>query len=57
MGSTNLGNTADGDVKAYPAAIDYLMAKFQDAKIVIPGHGQLGGFELIGHTKKLSENK
>ncbi len=57
MGSTNLGNTADGDVKAYPATIDYLMAKFPDAKIVIPGHGQLGGFELIEHTKKLSENK
>lgn len=57
IGSTNLGNTADGNVKAYPATIDYLMAKFPDAKIVIPGHGQLGGFELIEHTKKLSKNK
>jgi len=55
--STNLGNTADGDSQAYPATIDFLLSKFSEAKIVIPGHGQFGGFELITHTKYLSQKK
>jgi len=54
MDSKNLGNTADGDLKAYPVTIGRLMEKFQDAKMVIPGHGQAGGFELIRHTLELS---
>lgn len=51
--SKDLGNTADGDLTAYPATIDKLLRKFSLAKIVIPGHGPFGGPELITHTKKL----
>jgi metallo-beta-lactamase class B len=54
INSTDLGNTADGDLKAYPATIQYLLDRFPDAKTVIPGHGPFGGFELLEHTKKLS---
>ena len=52
--SKDLGNTADGDLTAYPKTIDKLMNKFPTTAIVIPGHGQLGGFELLEHTKTLS---
>lgn len=54
MDSKNLGNTADGDLSAYPMTIDKLIKKFPSAKIVIPGHGAIGGFELIRYTKELS---
>jgi metallo-beta-lactamase class B len=53
LNSKDLGNTADGDLIAYPKTIDKLIHKFPTAKIVIPGHGQIGGLDLITHTKKL----
>ncbi len=53
LNSANLGNTADGDLGAYPTTIDKLMSKFPTAKIVIPGHGQFGGLDLIKQTKEL----
>ena len=55
MDSQNLGNTADGDLNAYPATIEKLKAKFPNAKVVIPGHGQFGGLELIDHTLNLAK--
>ena len=54
LDSKNLGNTADGDVIAYPKTIDKLINKFPLAKIVIPGHGQFGGLDLIKHTRELT---
>ena len=53
INSKDLGNTADGDLIEYPKTIERLIKKFPTAKIVIPGHGQFGGFELIKHTKDL----
>ncbi|MGE0077898.1 MAG: subclass B1 metallo-beta-lactamase [Bacteroidales bacterium] len=49
----NLGNTVDGDLKDYPTTIQNMLDKFPDAKIVIPGHGNFGGIELLTHTKAL----
>ena len=51
MDSKNLGNTADGDLVAYPRTLDWLLEKFPTAKIVIPGHGRYGGVELIKRTR------
>ena len=51
--STNLGNTADGDLKAYPITIEKVANKFPMARFVIPGHGQFGGMDLVNHTKDL----
>lgn len=51
--SKNLGNTSDGDLIAYPKTIDQLIEKFPNARIVVPGHGQFGGLDLIMHTKEL----
>ena len=56
MNSGNLGNTADGDLEAYPQTINNLMQKFPDVKVVVPGHGQPGGIELIEYTKSLINN-
>jgi len=53
MESGDLGNTKDGDLKAYPKTIDQVLKKFPTARIVIPGHGDFGGLELIRHTKDL----
>lgn len=54
--SENLGNTADGDLAAYPETLAKLINKFPSAKIVIPGHGNYGGLELITHTLELTRN-
>jgi len=54
MDATNLGNTADGDLSAYPGTIDKLLVKFPDAKIIVPGHGNPGGIELIKHTREMA---
>ncbi len=55
MKSTSLGNTADGDLKAYPSTIRKLLEKYSSARVVIPGHGDFGGPELIRHTLQLAE--
>ena len=56
MRSRNLGNTADGDLISYPMTLTKVMKKFPSAKIVIPGHGEYGGLELIEHTLELTKN-
>jgi metallo-beta-lactamase class B len=53
--STDLGNTADGDLKAYPLTIDKMANRFSMAKYVIPGHGSFGGIDLVNHTKDLTK--
>jgi metallo-beta-lactamase class B len=53
LNSTDLGNIADGDINAYPVTIEKVIKKFSTAEIVIPGHGQSGGLELLFHTRDL----
>lgn len=48
-----MGNTVDGDLAQWPKTIDKVMAKFPEATIVIPGHGQIGGQEVLRHTRDL----
>ncbi|MDP4204044.1 MAG: CfiA family subclass B1 metallo-beta-lactamase, partial [Bacteroidota bacterium] len=50
MKANTKGNLSDADVKAWPSTIKKVMAKFPSARIVIPGHGEAGGFELLQHT-------
>lgn len=54
MDASNLGNTADGDLKEYPVTIKKVLNKFGNAKVVIPGHGKYGGIELIKHTLEMA---
>ncbi|HQH66615.1 MAG TPA: subclass B1 metallo-beta-lactamase [Clostridia bacterium] len=53
MRSTGLGNLSDADVKAWPSTIQKVIDKFPSAEVVIPGHGQYGGRELLIHTQEL----
>jgi metallo-beta-lactamase class B len=50
MKATTKGNIADADTNAWPTTIKKVMQKFPNAKIVIPGHGDAGGRELLQHT-------
>lgn len=51
--SSNLGNLADADVAAWPQSIKWVLTKFPDIKTVVPGHGNMGGYNLLTHTLKL----
>ena len=55
LNAKDLGNTADGDLVAYPKTLERLIKKFPNAKVVIPGHGPFGGLDLIKHTIDLSK--
>lgn len=48
--ATSLGNTSDADLEAWPRTVKKVLDKYPSAKIVIPGHGQLGGLNIIRHT-------
>ena len=54
--STSLGNIADADIKEWPKTIGKVIEKYKNAKIVIPGHGEYGGIELLKHTLELSSH-
>jgi metallo-beta-lactamase class B len=53
----DLGFTGDGDLISYPMTLKKVKDKFLYAKIVIPGHGEFGGFDLIEHTIDLAKIK
>jgi metallo-beta-lactamase class B len=55
--SKGLGNLSDAKLDEWCPTIQKVMAKFPDAKIVIPGHGQIGGKELLEHTINLLEQR
>jgi len=55
LNSQSLGNTADGDIHAYPATLQKISDRYPEAQIVVPGHGLFGGMELIQHTSRLSK--
>jgi metallo-beta-lactamase class B len=50
MHSETLGNIADADLAEWPKTIARVIAAYPSAVIVIPGHGAIGGRELLQHT-------
>lgn len=52
---TTPGNVADADTAAWPAAIERVRARYPEAALVVPGHGAVGGPELLGHTIEVVE--
>lgn len=52
---TGLGNTADAVVHEWLPTIHQVIENFPDARIVIPGHGEIGGMELLEHTRRQLE--
>jgi metallo-beta-lactamase class B len=47
------GNLADANVQAWPATVTKIKEKYPDVKVVIPGHGKIGGADLLDYTVKL----
>jgi metallo-beta-lactamase class B len=56
LNARNIGNIEDADLNAYPITLRKVKETFPDAKIVVPGHGRLGGLDLIDHTIRLCNN-
>ena len=53
MAATSTGNTSEADLGGWPAAVAALQRRYPDARIVVPGHGEPGGPELLAHTREL----
>ncbi len=49
----SLGGIADANMTGWPEAIRQTRARYAKAKVVIPGHGEVGGPELLDHTLAL----
>lgn len=57
MSAKGLGNLSDANLKQWPLTIKKVINEFPNAKYVIPGHGKVGGTELLAHTFELLTNK
>lgn len=53
--ATTLGNVADADLDEWPISINRVIEKYPDVGQVLPGHGAIGGRELLLHTTHLLE--
>lgn len=51
--SGSLGNTASADLANWPGAIRMVASRYPGAEVVVPGHGEIGGVELLAHTLDL----
>lgn len=47
------GNTAHADLDSWEQALGRLRESYPNAEIVVPGHGDPGGVELIEHSREL----
>lgn len=52
----NLGNLADAVVDEWENSVEKVKQSFPDVKIVVPGHDEYGGIELLNHTIKLVQD-
>jgi metallo-beta-lactamase class B len=51
--ANDLGNLADANVESWNSAIALVKARFPGAKLVVPGHGNPGGRDILEHTASL----
>jgi metallo-beta-lactamase class B len=51
--SRSIGNKSDANIKNWPIVLGKIKNEYSKFKIVIPGHGNHGGMELLDHTLKL----
>jgi len=52
LGASN-GNLEDANVAAWSTTVQKVKSTFPETNIVIPGHGKLGGIELLDYTEEL----
>ncbi len=53
--SKSAGNTADANLAEWPKSVARTIKAFPNVSMVVPGHGSVGGPELLSHTKALIE--
>lgn len=53
MNSKTLGNTADSEIDKWDKTVEKVKKQYQNAVIVVPGHGKWGGTELLDNTIRL----
>jgi metallo-beta-lactamase class B VIM len=55
LASGSLGNLSDASLADWPASIARVQAAYPDAHVILPGHGDPGGSELLTHTHDLAQ--
>ncbi|TGE09742.1 subclass B1 metallo-beta-lactamase [Hymenobacter fodinae] len=50
MAADTPGNIIDADLKKWPSAVKTVADRYPRARVVVPGHGNWGGPELLPHT-------
>ncbi|MBN1533767.1 MAG: subclass B1 metallo-beta-lactamase [Spirochaetes bacterium] len=55
--ATNLGNLSDAVLSEWPGTIGRVIREYPGARTVIPGHGDIGGIDLLLHTRRLLGGK
>jgi metallo-beta-lactamase class B len=55
LSDRNLGYRKDADIVAWPHTIANIRKQFGNAVLILPGHGDPGGTELLEHSLKLTE--
>jgi glyoxylase-like metal-dependent hydrolase (beta-lactamase superfamily II) len=53
LSANSKGNIGDADLTNWYSSLNNILIKYPDASLVIPGHGESGGKELITHTMDL----
>ena len=51
--ATTVGNVADADVRQWPASVARVRARYPRARLVVPGHGAVGGASALRATEAL----
>ncbi|GLC23950.1 subclass B1 metallo-beta-lactamase [Roseisolibacter agri] len=51
--ATTVGNIADADVANWPRAVAAVRTAYPDARLVVPGHGAVGGPSALTWTERL----
>ncbi len=51
--TANKGYLGDANTEAWPGTVEKLLKEYPDASIVVPGHGETGGRELLAYTINL----
>lgn len=53
--AATMGNVADADLDEWPVSMRRTAERYPDARFILPGHGDIGGPELLTHTTQLLE--
>lgn len=54
--STGLGYVGEADIKSWSSSVENVLSRYPEIKMVVPGHGKIGGLSLLTHTKKLASS-